>query len=70
MFIGIQDVDEVVRYAFPLVVRWLCRRDVHPAIEKAGIGIYDLAVQGQGEFDSDGCLAGSGCSNDSDKVGF
>ena len=69
MFVGLEDVDEVVGYASHLAFRWLCRRDVHPAIEQARIAVDHFTAPRKCDLDTYRGLAGSGCTDDGDQPG-
>jgi hypothetical protein len=53
------DVEQVVRYAVPLVFAELCGADVHAAVELHRVGVDDLAVDGLRERDAESRLADS-----------
>ena len=67
-FVGLDEVDEVMRDAVPIAPRDLCGADVEVAIDLRRIADEDFAVEAAGEFDGERGFAGGGGAEDDDEA--
>jgi len=67
-FVGLDEVDEVMRDALPFAPRDLRGADVEVAIDLRRIADEDFAVEALGEFDGERGFAGGGGAEDDDEA--